>query len=151
MRAIEARRGVMNSIARSLDGRRVLASALLVGATIALLYGVSAQSPRSSGTLAAPAFTAKQLTAWPTNGWITNGGNVYNQRYSPLAQINRDNVTTLKPSWRVSLNGSGSASKYSGQGQPLVYGGVIYMVTGADDVFAIDVEDGRILWTYLAN
>ena len=55
-------------------------------------------------------------------------------------QINRDNVANLKPSWRVSLNGSGTASKYSGQGQPLVYEGVIYMVTGADDVFAVSVD-----------
>ena len=51
----------------------------------------------------------------------------------------------------MSLNGSGSASKYSGQGQPLVYQGVVYMVTGADDVFAVDVDSGKILWSYLAN
>ena len=141
----------MSSIAGPLGGRRVLACALLVAATIALLYGVSAQPPRSPQTQVAPAFTAKQLTAFPSNGWITNGGNVYNQRYSPLTQINRENVASLKPTWRVSLNGSGSASKYSGQGQPLVHDGVIYMVTGADDVFAIDVEKGEILWTYASN
>ena len=28
------------------------------------------------------------------SGWITNGGNVFNQRYSPLTQINRDTVAT---------------------------------------------------------
>ncbi len=99
----------------------------------------------------APAFTAKQLTAQPRDGWITNGGNIFNQRYSPLTQINRDTVARLKPSWRVGLNGSGVASKYSGQGQPLEHDGVIYMVTGADDVFAIDVETGAMLWTYLAR
>ena len=35
----------------------------------------------------------KQLTALPTAGWITNGGNVYNQRYSPLRD-QPDNVVT---------------------------------------------------------
>jgi alcohol dehydrogenase (cytochrome c) len=150
-RELEASGRSMGSIAGRFRLRHALASMLVVGVTLALLYGVSAQSPRASAPRLAPAFTSKDLTAWPSHGWITNGGNVYNQRYSPLALINRNNVAGLKPSWRVSLNGSGSASKYSGQGQPIVFDGVIYMVTGADDVFAIDVEDGRILWSYLAN
>ena len=53
---------------------------------------VAAQRPAVS-----PAFSARELTAWPADGWITNGGNVYNQRYSPLTRINRDNVAQLKP------------------------------------------------------
>jgi glucose dehydrogenase len=39
-----------------------------------------------------PAFTAADLVRQPAQNWITNGGNVYNQRYSSLRQINRDNV-----------------------------------------------------------
>ena len=98
-----------------------------------------------------PAFSAKQLTALPTDGWITNGGNIYNQRYSPLTRINRDNVAQLKPHWRVHLNGSGTDSKYSGQAQPLVHDGVIYIPTGANDVFALDADTGEILWTHEAH
>lgn len=98
-----------------------------------------------------PAFSAEQLVALPTSGWLTNGGNIYNQRYSPLTQINRDNVAELGPEWRISLNGSGTASKYSGQAQPLFYEGVIYIPTGANDVFAIDVETGELLWTHEAH
>src|ERR1044072_8898273 len=99
----------------------------------------------------APAFTGAQRTAPPSAVWVTNGGTLYNQRYSPLALINRDNVKGLKPTWRVGLNGSGSASKYSGQAQPLVFRGVIYIVTGADDVFAVDVDGGKLLWSYEAK
>ena len=32
-----------------------------------------------------------------------------------------------------------------------MHNGVIYISTGADDVFAIDVETGQILWKYEAN
>ena len=114
---------------------------------------LAAPNADAQGTPAAPPpkFTARELTAPPTDGWITNGGNLYNQRYSPLARINRDNVATLKPAWRTHLNGSGMDSKYSGQAQPIVYDGVIYIPTGANDVFALDADTGEILWTYEAH
>jgi len=87
----------------------------------------------------------------PVRGWPTNGGNLYNQRYSPLAEINRDNVAGLKGVWQARLGGSGVANKYSGEAQPIVDDGVIYIVTGADDVFALDVETSETLWTYEAG
>jgi len=55
----------------------------------------------------APAFSAEQLMAPPTQGWITNGGTVYNQRHSPLTQSNAGNVASLKGVWHAHLNGSG--------------------------------------------
>ena len=94
---------------------------------------------------------AFDLTAFPTSSWPTNGGDVYNRRYSPLMQINRDNVAQLKAVWRARLNGSGTGVKYSGEAQPIVHDGVIYVITGADDVFAISVETGATLWTYEAK
>ncbi len=99
----------------------------------------------------APAFKGDALVAAPTAGWPTNGGNWYNQRYSPLTAIDRGNVANLKGVWRTRLGGSGVGTKYSGEAQPIVYDGVVYIVTGADDVFAIGVETGEILWSYEAN
>ena len=32
-------------------------------------------------------FSGDELKALPIDGWITNGGNVYNQRYSPLTDM----------------------------------------------------------------
>ena len=100
---------------------------------------------------AAPAFAPRDLAAFPTSGWPTNGGDLYNRRYSPLSQINRDNVSQLKAVWRTRLGGSGLDLKYSGEASPIVHDGVIYIVTGANDVFAISVESGETLWTYKAN
>jgi glucose dehydrogenase len=100
---------------------------------------------------AAPAFKGRALVAPPTAGWPTNGGNWFNQRYSPLTAIDRNNVGNLKGVWRTRLGGSGIGTRYSGEAQPIVYDGVVYVVTGADDVFAIGVERGEILWSYAAN
>lgn len=91
-----------------------------------------------------PAFTPAQLTALPTTNWVTNGGNVFNQRYSPLRQLDRTNVKELKAVWRASLGGSGLGAQTSGQAQMLAYEGVLYVVIGEDDVFAIDVDSGKV-------
>ena len=45
----------------------------------------------------------------------------------------------------------GHRPQYSGQAQPLFYEGVLYYLTGANDVFAIDVETGKTLWKYEAH
>jgi quinohemoprotein ethanol dehydrogenase len=96
-------------------------------------------------------FSAAALTAPPTTSWPTNGGNLYNQRYSPLKALNRANVAQLKGVWRTRLRGSGTAPQYSGFAQPIVYDGVAYLSTGANDVFALSIDTGEILWQYAAN
>jgi alcohol dehydrogenase (cytochrome c) len=91
------------------------------------------------------------LVALPTNGWPTNGGNWYNQRHSPLMAIDRSNVANLKGLWRTRLGGSGAGAAHSGEAQPLVVDGMIYVPTGASDLFALDVLSGAILWEHRAN
>jgi PQQ-dependent dehydrogenase (methanol/ethanol family) len=126
------------------------AAGALGAAAVTVMLGATNAAAQSAPT-PPPKFTAAELTAAPTTGWLTNGGNVYNQRYSPLARINKDNVAKLQPVWRTHLNGSGLESKYSGQAQPIVYDGVIYIPTGANDVFALDAETGAVLWTHEAH
>jgi len=122
---------------------RFLTTACLVAA--AFTFVLSAQR-----AAVAPSFDGAALTALPRDGWLTNGGDLFNRRYSPLTQITRDNVASLKAVWRVRL-GSATENKYSGEATPVVYNGVIYVVTGADDVFAVGVESGQVLWSYRAN
>ena len=98
----------------------------------------------------APAFRAGELQAAPTKGWLTNGGNLYNQRYSPLDQINTETVAGLKGVWRVGIH-SGMGPNHNNQAQPLVHEGVLYIATGENDVFAIDIDTGKLLWSYMAN
>src|SRR4051794_29659684 len=96
----------------------------------------------------APAFTAAQLTSQPKNDWITNGGTLANDRYSPLDEIDTGNVGGLKGVWMTHLQKSATGAKYSAEAQPIVYKGTMYVATGADDVFAVDVATGKIMWRY---
>jgi quinohemoprotein ethanol dehydrogenase len=129
---------------------------LVSAAALAILAGSLATS--ASGTTAktaatitlAPSFSAQQLSTDPSADWITNGGAVNNQRYSTLNQINSTNVGSLKEAWHIHLN-SGKAAKYSAEATPIVYQGVMYMVTGNDDAFALDATTGATLWTYQSH
>ncbi|MET0291364.1 MAG: PQQ-binding-like beta-propeller repeat protein [Steroidobacteraceae bacterium] len=113
------------------------------GALVIAFAAAAAQSPDP--------FSSQALSALPRDGWRTNGGNLYNQRYSPLQAINRDNVAQLKGVWRTHLDGSGLGPQFSGAAQPIVHEGRIYLATGANDVFALDAVTGAILWTYSAK
>jgi quinohemoprotein ethanol dehydrogenase len=97
------------------------------------------------------ALSSAALMQPPRDGWLTNGGNYFNQRYSPLKAIDRSNVAQLKGVWRTHLNGSGVGSQYSGSAQPIVHDGRIFIVTGANDVFALDIATGAIAWQYAAR
>lgn len=114
-------------------------------AIAAVAHGAAAQDIRP-----APAFNAERLSTLPTDEWITNGGTIANQRYSPLTLLNRDNVAGLKGKWRTAM-GSGASPGNSGQAQILFYDRVLYVVNGDNDVFAVAVDDGEILWTYRGN
>ncbi|WP_407267864.1 PQQ-binding-like beta-propeller repeat protein [Radiobacillus sp. PE A8.2] len=95
----------------------------------------------------APDFSAEELAEAPSGNWITNGGDIYNSRYSPLEQIDTSNVSDLKAEWVTSL-GSGLEFKYSGEATPVVYDGVMFMITGAHNVSAIDAKTGELIWEY---
>src|SRR5579872_2634877 len=80
--------------------------------------------------------------------WVTNGGNLTNDRYSTLKQIDTTNVGKLKGAWMTRLKGSGVGGKYSLEASPLVKDGIMYVVTGNDDVFALNAKTGEIIWEY---
>jgi len=121
--------------------RHPLFASLVLLAWLSLASGVDAQQD----------FTPATLTKLPTTSWPTNGGNLYNQRYSPLTQLTRDNVGKLKGVWHTHLNGSGMGPRNSGEATPLVYDGLAYVITGDDDVFALSLKTGEIVWQYKAN
>jgi alcohol dehydrogenase (cytochrome c) len=99
---------------------------------------------------AAPAFSAEELEK-PTSEWITNGGSLTNDRFSPLSEISTENVKELKGDWMTKIGQNATAAKFSAEGTALYYKGTIYISDGADDVFAINAGSGEIVWEYKPN
>src|SRR5260221_14441275 len=77
--------------------------------------------------------------------WPANGG-VDNIRYSPLTQINRQNVSSLKAAWTYDSHDSFKASEM--QSNPVVVDGVLYATTPTLKVVAVDAATGREVWKF---
>src|SRR2546425_3743894 len=119
-------------------GQRLVLVSMIMPLALLMVVRVSAADPEIDRLLRSPA----------GKDWVTNGGNLTNQRYSTLKQIDTTNVAQLKGAWMTRLKGSGAGGKYSFEGSPLVKDGIMYVVTGNDDVFALNAKTGAIIWEY---
>ncbi|MBS0545887.1 MAG: methanol/ethanol family PQQ-dependent dehydrogenase [Proteobacteria bacterium] len=76
--------------------------------------------------------------------WAMQAGDMFNQRYSKLKQINVSNVGKLQVAWTFStgvLRGH--------EGSPLVIDGMMYLHTPfPNKVFALDLDTQKIVWRY---
>ena len=64
------------------------------------------------------------------------------QGYSPLMEINKNNVKNLKLSWSLTM------AEGSNQGTPLVYDGIMFLIHPDNIVQALDATNGSLIWEY---
>jgi quinoprotein glucose dehydrogenase len=83
---------------------------------------------------------AQSATDWPINGGVDN------IRYSPLTQINRDNVSALRTAWTYDSHDAFKGSEM--QSNPVVVDGVLYATTPTLKVIAVDAANGREIWKF---
>jgi len=77
------------------------------------------------------------LKSGPNQNWLTYIGDYFAQRFSPLTQINRDNISRLTPKWVRHIDGANELETV-----PLVYDGVMY-ATNSNEVYALDAVSGK--------
>ena len=83
--------------------------------------------------------------------WLTYYGAYDGQRYSPLDQINKENVRRLSPAWVFQCGSVGlhsGKSTYSFEASPLVVDGIMYLSGWDGWVWALDAGTGSLLWQY---
>ena len=64
--------------------------------------------------------------------------------FSPLAQINRENVDDLRLVWAYSVN---DVTRWVPT--PVVANGIMYVAEGSGRVIAFDAANGDVLWTHV--
>src|SRR6478735_3109518 len=92
-------------------------------------------------SLVLPALIAITSTDWPSYG-----GGPTQTRYSPLTQINAENVASLKVAWTYDTGDAFKGSEM--QCQPVVAHGVMYAASPKLRVFALDAASGALKWSF---
>jgi quinohemoprotein ethanol dehydrogenase len=77
------------------------------------------------------------------SNWAAYGRDSSEQRYSPLDQINADNVAKLGVNWALDLPGERALV-----GTPLAVDGVLYFTATYSYTRAVDARSGKVLWEY---
>ncbi len=75
--------------------------------------------------------------------WLVHGRTYDEQRYSPLNQINRDNVSRLGLAWEAPMD-----SRRGLEATPIVVDGIIYTTSTWSRVRALDARTGELLWEH---
>jgi glucose dehydrogenase len=113
------------------------------------------------GTLAR-VFCLLLLPALPLSGqtdWPMYGHDPSSQRFSPLDQINTQNVQNLTQAWTYHMKKEGprpmsagaanrGGGRHTSQATPIVVNGKLYMPTPYASVICLDPETGNELWVY---
>jgi quinohemoprotein ethanol dehydrogenase len=75
--------------------------------------------------------------------WAMYGRTYDEQRFSPLSQINQQNIAHLGLAWSRELGTTRGL-----EATPVVAGGVIYTTSQWSVAYALDARNGKILWTF---
>lgn len=94
----------------------------------------------------------------PVEEWPTYGNDAGSSRYSPLTEINRQNVRDLKVAWTYhtgdiadgtgTWNGQKIWAKSTFEATPLVVDDTLYLASSFNRIIALDPETGREKWAF---
>ena len=87
--------------------------------------------------------TARNKAMLSADDWPLHGRDYREQRFSPLAQINAENVSQLSLAWFVDL-----PEQRGQEATPLIIDGVMYTASAWNIVMALDAKTGRELWRF---
>jgi quinoprotein glucose dehydrogenase len=118
-------------------------------------FGINAihKAGASAVSLPAPASSAMADPSPFATGadWPAYGGTDAARRYSPLDQINKNNVAELEPAWTFhtgDLPNDATKNTYGAETTPIKIGNTLYVCTPKNIVIALDPSAGKELWRY---
>ncbi len=98
--------------------------------------------------------TEKEMQFARDGQWANYGNDPGGMRYSPVKQINLDNVKDLKTAWTFRTGeldtyaGTSIGSKAAFEATPLMIEGVLYFSTPTNRVFAVEAVTGKEKWSF---
>ena len=86
--------------------------------------------------------TLEELADPPASDWLMWRGTPNNWGHSPLDQINKDNVDSLRLAWSWTMEPGKQETT------PLVHDGIMFLPQACDFIEAVNATDGTPLWEY---
>ena len=104
-------------------------------------------------------FIGVSVPSWGQTDWPMYNHDPASTRYSPLNQINTQNVQKLTAAWTYHMKKDGpqshtagalghGGSRRSSEATPIVVNGVMYFPTPYGTIVALDPETGKERWSY---
>ena len=112
-------------------------------AAVILLAGCEATREASTGEARPAPVDAERIVAASDDEWLSHGRTYDEQRFSPLSDIDTDNVHRLGLAWYADL-----PTRRGIEATPIVADGVLYTTASWSMVFAYDAASGRERWRY---
>src|SRR2546427_7605838 len=109
---------------------------------IAIIIAIhsSADSPMKAGYVSEPRVFSEAAEG---NNWLLNGRTFDAQHFSPLKEINNQNIGSLGLAWYLDIN-----SAMGIVAEPIVVDGVIYVSAPLSKIYAVDAVSGKLLWKF---
>jgi len=123
----------MNSFQKGLVGALLALAAATVPSPTAAQQPIASYRPVTQSRLSNP----------EPESWLSFRGTQDGWGYSPLDQIDTDNVSELTPVWTLSTGVTGGH-----ESPPIVNDGIMFVTTPRNLVLAIDAASGDLLWRY---
>ena len=117
--------------------------ALVLGAAAIFAAALAAQQQPSQQPATEkpfPEVTDEMLWKPSPSDWLSWRRTLDGHGFSPLDQVNRNNVSQLRMMWTRPL-GTGNQ-----ESTPLAYNGMIYIPMAGDYIMAIDAKSGDLKW-----
>lgn len=95
--------------------------------------------------------TTSTAPAMADGDWASYGRTAFGDRYSPLNQINTENVSKLEPAWTFrtgDIPGAGDPGETTAENTPLKVNGMLYVCTPHSQVIALDPDTGKEIWRF---
>ena len=104
-----------------------------------------------NGTLSADVTPAAPISTVADGDWPAYGRNQEGQRFSPLKQINADNVKNLKEAWVFrtgDLKQPNDPGEITNEVTPIKVGDTLFLCTAHQRLFALDAATGKEKWHF---
>ncbi|UYQ70796.1 PQQ-binding-like beta-propeller repeat protein [Pelagibacterium flavum] len=122
---------------------RQLLSLLAVAASSVSLLAVQAGVAQDSPIDDLTPVTDEMLNNPPDGDWLMWRRTYNGWGYSPLDEINKDNVGDLELAWAWGMSPGGRS-----QETPLVHDGILYLQNSSHLIQALDGATGELIWEY---